>query len=206
MKTQFFAALIFLSAPVTALASQNGEWTTISGKVNKTAANSFVLSSQNRQFVVEMDDNNWDADGYKLVKGDKVVVSGRIDNDLFEKKTIEAGAVYVKNLDAVFYASPVDEEGAPPFDSHLLLTGASLPEGATARAQGRVVKTEDDEFILHTGFRKLEVDTEQLSFDPLDEKGFVKVEKGDTVRVEGRIDDGFLEGKEITANFLLDFN
>jgi len=64
----------------------NGEYITISGKVSDVKADSFKLKANGRTIHVEMDDYDWDADGYKLVNGDQVVVNGRIDQDFLERK------------------------------------------------------------------------------------------------------------------------
>ncbi len=42
-----------------------------------------------------MDDWDDDADAYALLEGDEVTVSGRIDDNLYEIRTIEASRVYV---------------------------------------------------------------------------------------------------------------
>ena len=59
-----------------------------------------------------MDDGDRDADGYKLLPGDKALVSGMVDDDMFEATSIEAYSVsvFVGNINTTFYASPVDED------------------------------------------------------------------------------------------------
>ncbi|MDX1380313.1 MAG: hypothetical protein R3233_04290, partial [Xanthomonadales bacterium] len=55
-------------------------WISISGTVDVVHPNSFVLDYGDGMVKVEMDDGDRDADAYKLLKGDKVTVSGRIDD------------------------------------------------------------------------------------------------------------------------------
>lgn len=42
--------------------------------------------------TVEMDNDDRDADGYKLMKGDEVRVSGMIDDDFYNLTSIEASS------------------------------------------------------------------------------------------------------------------
>ncbi|MDZ7782331.1 MAG: hypothetical protein U5K56_05075 [Halioglobus sp.] len=60
--------------------------------------------------TVEMDDSDRDADGYKLIEGDRITVSGVVDDDFYESTKIEAASVYVEELGTHFYASSIDEE------------------------------------------------------------------------------------------------
>lgn len=65
----------------------NNIWINISGTVKNVAADSFPLDYGSDTITVEMDDGDRDADGYKLLYGDKVTVHGKMDNDFFEKTT-----------------------------------------------------------------------------------------------------------------------
>ena len=181
----------------------DGEYVTLSGKVTSVSANAFQLKVGTEKILVEMDDYDWDSDGYKLVVDDQVIVLGRVDHDFLEKKKVEAGSVYVKSLDTYFYASSADEEGSP----HIFLGYASLaelPENAVVDLQGTVTKINQEEkkFALNTGFREVTVDTSDLKFDPLDNAGFTQIDRLDRVRVSGLVDDDFFDGKEVEANFL----
>jgi len=90
-------------------------WISISGTVESVRPDEFMLDYGEGVITVEMDDGDRDADAYELVKGDKVTVSGRIDDDLFEVAKIEAASVFVENLGTYFYASSVDEEDVDTF-------------------------------------------------------------------------------------------
>jgi uncharacterized protein YdeI (BOF family) len=180
----------------------NGEFLTLSGKVTEVSADWFKLKTDNRVILVEMDDYDWDADGYKLVKGDRVVVSGRVDNDFLEKKKVEAGSVYVKGLDTYFYASSDDEEGAPYLTTTYTYL-SSLPDNTLVDVQGKITDVDGRKFTVNTGFRKVTVDTEGLSYNPLDKVGYTKISKGDRVRVSGKVDNSFFTGKEVRADSLI---
>ena len=81
----------------------NNSWITLSGTVESVSPDRFMLDYGDGMITVEMDGPGGGASGYKLVKGDKVSVSGAIDDDLFERTTIEASSVYVESLGTNFY-------------------------------------------------------------------------------------------------------
>jgi uncharacterized protein YdeI (BOF family) len=180
----------------------NGEWVTLSGKVSGVSARSFILQVDGKKIPVEMDDYGWGADGYKLVNGDQVVVSGRIDKDFLEKKKVEAGSVYVKNLNTYFYANPADEEDLLYIPTTYSYFSTVLPEGASVDLQGKVTSVSGREFTVDTGFRKVTVDTKSLLYNPLDNVGYTKIKVGDRVKVSGKVQDDLFDTKEVSANFL----
>lgn len=177
-------------------AQADDTWISISGTVDVVHPNSFVLDYGDGMVKVEMDDGDRDADAYKLLKGDKVTVSGRIDDDFFETTKIEAGSVYVENLGTTFYASSVDEETYEGIDPSV------IPPVLVSRTvvRGKVTKVSGDEFVLNTGPRLLRVDVGGMSFDPLDDEGYLKIEPGDTVKVIGQVGVDLFEGRELEAD------
>lgn len=177
----------------------NGEAITISGKVTNVKADTFNLKTADKNILVEMDDySNWVADGFKLRDGDEVIVYGRVDQDLFEKKKIEAGTVYVKNINTTFYANSADEEDrAYTPTNYDLYTG--LKEGAFVDLKGKITKVSGREFTMDTGLRRVTVDTQSLLFNPLDKKGYTRLEPGDQVRVTGTVENEYFDSKEVSA-------
>ncbi len=178
----------------------NGEFVTLSGKVSEVKEDSFKLTVDGKKVLVEMDDYGWSADGYKLVNGDQVVVSGQVDRDFLENKKVEAGSVYVKNLDTTFYSNSSDEEDVVPFIMTSYTLVPTLPEGASVDVQGKITQIDGREMVVDTGFRKVTVDTKDMIFNPLDKVGFTKLAKGDRVRVSGKVDNDYFDTKEIDAS------
>jgi uncharacterized protein YdeI (BOF family) len=176
----------------------NGEYITLSGKVSDVKADSFSLNVAGKKVFVEMDDYGWAADGYKLVNGDQVVVTGKVDKDLLENKKVEAGSVYVKNLDTTFYASSADEEDGPIIMTTYTMV-PTLPEGASVDVQGKITDVKGRELTVDTGFRKVKVDTKDMIYNPLDNSGYTKLSVGDRVRVSGRVDNDYFDTKEVSA-------
>ncbi|MBK5938276.1 hypothetical protein [Halochromatium roseum] len=171
-------------------------WISVSGTVESVTRDAFVLDYGDGLMTVEMDDGDRDADGYKLVRGDKVTVNGRIDDDLFEARTLEASSVYVENIDTYFYASAVDEE-----DINDVIVTVSTPVVISATiVQGRVTEVGTDEFVVDTGLREVRVEVEEMAYNPLDDEGYQKIEVGDRVSVTGQIDNDLFEGRELVAD------
>ncbi len=173
-------------------AKADESWISLSGTVTSVAPDSFNLDYGEGLVLVEMDDWDIDADGYKLLEGDEVTVNGRVDDDLFETTSIEASSVYVKGLNTYFYASADDEE--------------SLPAAATVsvvdydlQLTGEVTSVTGREFTVDTGEREMKVDTIQLGYNPLDDEGYQKIDVGDRVSVTGDLDIDWWEKREIMA-------
>lgn len=169
-------------------------WLSLSGTVTTVSRDSFVLDYGDGEIIVELDDGDRDADAYQLLAGDTVVVNGEIDDDLFERTTIEASSVYVEKLGTYFYASAIDEESRNIFTP----PGAVMPSAATL--VGTVTEVDDDEFRLATGNRMLTIEVEDMENNPLDDEGYQRIEVGDVVSVAGQVDRDFLEGREIEAS------
>lgn len=180
----------------------NNSWISISGTVEEVKANQFLLNYGNGKVTVEMDDGDRDADAYKLLKGDKVTVTGFIDRDLFEKTKVEAGSVYVENIGTTFYASAMDEED-PYFTYFSIYHPVSL---STSYLYGTVTSVDDKSFTLDTGMDKFKVNVKGMSFNPLDEKGYVRIEKGDRVSVQGALDENFFKNREFNATTMVSFS
>ena len=174
-----FASFTLFALPAVAVnpyAMEDNSWISINGEVTSVTADAFELDYGDGQITVEMDDGDRDADGYKLMMGDEVRVSGMIDDDFYDLTTIEASSVYVKNIDTYFYASAMDEEDI----------GYSIisPSVTDTVVQGTItsVDVNGEQFTLDSGFQQLDV--------------------GDRVSVQGSIDHDFFEGRVFEANYV----
>lgn len=193
MKTISTLTAIALSVSVSAPALQaeqvnpytraNNTWISIDGTVDSVSADTFELDYGPGLITVEMDDGDRDADAYKLIRGDKVRVSGKIDDDLFETTTIEAGSVYVENLGTYFYSSALDEE-----DPLYAYTTPIVVSNTVLRGKITAVSPDADSFTIDTGTRKIHVNTGSMAYNPLDDTGYQKLGKGDRVSVSGDLD------------------
>lgn len=174
----------------------NNTWITLSGEVKTVAPDSFILDFGSGLITVEMDDGDRDADGYKLVPGDKVTVNGIIDDDLFETTTIEASSVYVEKLGTYFFASAVDEE-----DPYIEFVTPVIISSVTVR--GIVTDVDEHEFKIDNASRTITVDVQKMLYNPLDDAGYQKIEVGDIVRARGTIEKSFFDENEIIAESVI---
>ena len=180
-------------------AKTNEAWITLNGTVGTVAADTFTLDYGEGVIMVEMDDGDRDADAYKLLKGDKVTVTGKIDADLFESTTIEAASVYVENMGTTFFASSTDEE-----DAAVIVAEVTVPFSISrVTIQGQVAEVNGDDFIIDTGDSQIRVDVSSMPYDPLDDEGYPRIDVGDHVKVVGVPDIDLFEGREIEAQSLI---
>lgn len=181
----------------------DGSWVAISGKVVSHTPSQFVLDYGEDTVLVETDD--WDSlgDGWRISEGDDVTVYGIVDDDLYERRTIEAGSVYVEDLNTMVTAPvPDDEEGAP-FATY---TYFSIPADYDFQIAGTVTSVSGREFTVDTGTRKVTVDTIQMGYNPLDDIGFQKIDTGDFVSVSGDLDIDVFDGRELSAESIVSYD
>lgn len=157
----------------------------LTGRVVSTTPSAFQLNHGRGVVTVEMDDWDWYQEGRGLTVGDEVVVRGKVDQDLLERRTIEASMVFVKNLGVYFYASGADEEVpttlayVPPSDGLSDITGV-------------VASMEGNEFTVGGTSGPIRVDLANLEAAP-------KVKVGDRVYAWGTIDIDPRERTELMA-------
>lgn len=188
-----------LASPVLAAdpyARPDDTWISVSGEVEKVSPNTFTLNYGDGLITVEMDDGDRDADAYKLVKGDRVTVYGKVDDDLFETRTIEASSVYVENLNTYFFASAVDEED-------MFITATTPVVVSQLELQGHVTSVGLDQFSVDTGTREITVEIDELPYNPLDDEGYLKITEGDWVRVTGEMEPDFMQGRILMADSVI---
>ena len=194
-----FASFTLFALPAVAVnpyAMEDDSWISINGEVTSVTADAFELDYGDGQITVEMDDGDRDADGYKLMMGDEVRVSGMIDDDFYDLTTIEASSVYVKNIDTYFYASAMDEE-----DIGYSIISPSVKDTVV---QGTItsVDVNGEQFTLDSGLQELTVEVDELTYNPLDDEGFQQLDVGDRVSVQGSIDHDLFEGRVFEANYV----
>ncbi|MBK5969364.1 MULTISPECIES: DUF5666 domain-containing protein [Thiorhodovibrio] len=171
-------------------------WISLSGTVDSVSPDTFKLDYGDGSIFVEMDDGDRDGDAYKLIPGDKVTVTGRIDDDLFESTSIEASSVYLEKLGTTFYSSAADEE-----DPYITVITPIVIARTTV--VGTVENVGDNMFRVNTGQQDVNVMTAGMSYDPLDDEGYQKVETGDRVHVTGKLDKDFFTAPELMAESIV---
>ena len=190
------AALAFAGDPYL---KGDDSWITVSGTVETVSPDRFILNYGEGLITVEMDDGDRDADAYKLISGDEVTVSGRIDDDFFERRSIEASSVYVEDIGTTFFASSLDEE-----DWGTAVVQVTYPVDVYgASVVGEVTEVFDEEFTVSYGNKAVRVDVDSLGYDPLDDDGYQQIDVGDIVKVTGRFDTEIFTGRELEANTVI---
>ena len=190
-----------LAAGATPADNPEDAWITVNGTVVSADDGAFVLDYGTGLITVEMDGWGWYEESREILEGDDVTVHGRVDDGLFEQRTIEAGSVYVDDLKTYFHANPADEEG----DAGQVVAytvARALPEGSRVRVTGIVKDIEGRELVLGAGPAEIRVDTWAMTYNPLDDRGFQQLDRGDVVTVVGALDAGLFERREIVADYV----
>ncbi len=173
----------------------NMEWISLTGTVQSVSADRFTLKYGDGQIDIEMDGYGWKDQGY-LRNGDRVTVTGRVDNDLYEKKKIEASSVFVPRRNEYFSANPADEEDGYYASSvgQTALVGAAEDDEWVAFT-GTVTSIDGDEIAVNTGYRTIDVDLGDASGPEAP-----VIDIGDRVSVSGEMDDADLfDAREVEA-------
>lgn len=172
------------AAPAPAIAADDRSRVSLAGRVVSSSANAFQLDIGEDVVTVEMDDWDWFKEGKALKPGDDVVVSGRVDKDLWEQKKVEASSVFVANLGVTFYANGADEED---------LAAALVQIDPVTATSGTVTAVEGTEFTIGSATGPVRVDLSQLTIRPM-----LKV--GDRVHAWGDLDVDAREKLELMAD------
>lgn len=168
-------------------------WMTLSGTVHSTDDDGFMLDYGDGVLEVEVERRD-DTAVSSLQRGDKVTVTGVIDDDLFETTSLEASGVYVERLDSYFLSSAANETD--------LFYGTGDPiEMSRTIARGTVTSIDGNEIMIDSDMRSFSVDLSGLSDDPLDDEGQPRVDVGDRVLVSGEMTPQFFDvRRELTAD------
>ena len=120
---------------------KNGDEIKLAGKVSNAKANTFLLDYGRGSITVELDDYDSYEEGLNIVDGDQVVVTGKVDADSGQKRTIEARRVLIPAIDLEIFASATDEE-----DTASKAFTQSLTDGTEVDLRG-IIKNIDKKVI-----------------------------------------------------------
>lgn len=62
---------------------------------------------------------------------------------------------------------------------------------------------DEEKFKISSGVMLLTVETDEMSYEPLDDEGYQQIEVGDRVSVSGEFDDEFFDGMVLEADTLI---
>lgn len=178
------------AAAQTPMTKADGEWVLVTGDIAQISPQGFHIATGNGVLPVEMD-GYLSTSTQGLRAGDWVTVSGRIDDGMWERRSIEAASVYSSRLRERFRANPTDEEG-----DYMGFALIDVPDqGDWVGVTGRVVSIApaQNEMIVDVGTYNIQVDTTPTG-------RAVMATPGDRVSVYGRLDDADLwDAREIDA-------
>ena len=168
------------------------EWITLSGVVQDVYENSFILDYGDGSVTVDTADETGFSNTFALEDGQRVVVSGQIDDGFFQRRTIEARWVYLREQDQYYFVEGTDEE-----QMRSQMSDAQLAENDEwLSVTGTVVAVDGDDLTLDIGTNHVPIDLDRLEAEEM-----VSVAPGERVSVYGEMDDAdFWEGPEIIAD------
>ena len=182
---------------------RDGETISLKGEVVEAGPDYLVVEGLNldgilQRHIIDMDDWSSDSQVFLRLKGEEVLVYGRVDNDALEKLTVEASRVYVPRLQKAFEANPVDEEfNVGPFGHVNLIP--DFPDKTQKIFVGRVLSVGTDEALIETEEGKLVVDFKNI------EASQDAFSKGDRLRVTGYLDENIFTYDEIDAQAVIKY-
>ena len=209
----FGATIAFVSSAI-AESSKNGNanvslqddtYVTLSGTVGKiTDGDEFELRYSNGTIMVDTNDhwpNLFDKNASQILKtGDRIQVSGEVDDNFFAKKEIEATRITYQgeNHSRTYWS----EEDYNDNSDYLTYGDRHYREGEDITLTGTVGKTMDgQEFMLNYVGGSIKVDADDLRMEKTN-----RLRTGDRVIVMGEIDDDWFEKREIEADRIVRMN
>lgn len=179
--------------------ADEGEFITLSGRVNSIDGSTFSLDDDFGTIKVEFEDKSWFFDASNRVSvGDNVTVYGTTDDEFLGGRVIEAQSVIAEDQ----YTIHTDDYSIPvtyyvrSADIENLKNRMSI--------EGRIQSFDGREAMLDTGNVTLRIDTATLGYNPFDDEGMQQIDKGDRVVAIGTVDENFFERNEFrtTAIYL----
>ena len=94
---------------------KDDSWVTLSGTITKVddEGEEFTLDYGSGSIRVEVEDWSWGDRPDRIRQGDRVTVNGRVDDDLFQSKEIDAESVYDEGRGAFYYRSDFGNAKGP---------------------------------------------------------------------------------------------
>lgn len=184
---------------------ENNAYITISGTVgNITDDDEFQLNHTGGTVEVDTNDSWPDlfeaSTGTGMLKtGDRVTVTGKVDNNLFSTNEIEAYRITV--ADSNFSRVYTNDAYAPSYAEDYaaynnVAYGAGLEDDQKVRLSGEVSRIiEDDEFMLTYSGGEIIVDVDDLDFTNAE-----NLAVGDEVVVFGEVDKDWFQDKKVEAD------
>ncbi len=184
---------------------KDDSWVTLSGTITKVddEGEEFTLDYGSGSIRVEVEDWSWGDRPDRIRQGDRVTVNGRVDDDLFQSKEIDAESVYDEGRGAFYYRSDFGNAKGP----RVSYSGApdQLEDDYWITLTGTVSEIDNPVFYVHAGGKKIRIDTSHMRKSPLRKEAERPLEVGDRVQISGVYDDGFFKRGELDAGTIVRF-
>jgi len=186
------------------------------GTISDLSDDKFILSINEQ--IINVDYNEWglldftDLTNY-LKNGQKVVVTGEVDDNLFSEDRIEAESIYfVANNNYYSLDNSYPDYDLYNFDRDMYtdrnnkdrksMNNKSAHDNVTIR--GEVVSLMDEKFTMATESGMIKVNIKPLS--PNREESRLHVEIGDNVLVYGKLDENIMKKDTLSADTVVKLN
>ncbi|QJR80090.1 hypothetical protein CA267_004510 [Alteromonas pelagimontana] len=177
-------------------------WVTVSGEVREVDSQFFTLDYGEGNIIVEIADTDFDAQAFKALDGDTVTVSGKIDGSLFSNSTLQASSVYIDSLRTTFISDSADSSSRDVY-----ATTAFIPSSLDSMLLiGNVSAVSDEAVQISVGDTSVTVNVDDMRDSPVDDEGYLKLAKGDRVKVSASLDDDFFTSYSLDANYIIKVN
>jgi len=180
-----------------------GDYVSLTGTVNSVEEDSFTVDYGTNVIEAEFDDlfSNVEADE-RLSPGDRVTVYGTVDDDWFEGRVIDVDTVYSSSSYTVYGATDVSASPLYYVDPYPV----NATTGTYITLDGEVTNTRDQSFVLNAGGTMIDVETDELGYNPLDDMGTQQIETGDRVTVVATLEDQLFDDSVLVAEVLYSQN
>jgi hypothetical protein len=182
-----FAAIAAAQNPYTA---KHPSWISLAGRIDSVGEDAFRLDSDAGALQVELEGWGWLESALPLRHGERVIVHGRIDEELFEERRLRADAIYLPEQDAHYYAGDTSD-----LSGHLAFPFLRTGEEANwVTVTGTVERVGRSRFSLDAGGAELVVETNRLRAPIAD-----RLAPGDRVSVHAEPARGLFEKRRLRA-------
>ncbi len=191
---RIFYVAVLISLPAFSLMAENlpkeedNSWISLQGTVVKTDKTGFELDYGSGFVWVQMNDWKWYNTNHPIEEGDKVRVNGVVEDNQ-DKIIVVADNIYVRDLNTYFFTEGGDDIFQPAIEQERVF-----------QLSGIIVSTDNRRFTMNLGSRKVIVDTGNLPYNPVDDKGYQQLKVGDTVYVTGELKK---DNSPFNSNFIM---
>ena len=170
-------------------AQAEGTWIGITGEVESTSSEGFVLDYGPGTIKVQLEANS--DKQRKFLKDEQVRVYGVMEDGFFSGKTIRAHAVYVESLKQYVCTTEGAETKCASF-APAIFSGVVV--------HGRVTKADADKIEIESGDESLAVDLSALKGEGTASATRPAPQVGDVVTVLGHMDEGIFTRKLMASS------